>query len=124
MLNVKALLTKFLGRVGCDIASGTAGSALTRGFCTCVKDHSTNTVRLHFYFGANQNLATSTYLFTIPSGYRPTEEVSGVMMYTDASNVSGSYSCKLTTSGVITQNAGSTIRQGFGFFEYPLGGGN
>ena len=121
MLNVKALLNK---AVGCEYADATIGSALSRGFCRCVKDNSTNTVRVHFYFNATQNIGTSTYLFTIPSGFRPSAEVNGAMFYADQNNVGGAYTFKITTGGVITQNAGSTIRQGFGFAEYKLGGGN
>ena len=106
--------------MGYEFADGTIGSALSRGFCHCYKDKACNTVRVHFYFNATQNINTSTYLFTIPSGFRPTEEISGVMMYTDSNSSSGAYSFKITTGGIITQNAGSTIRQGFGFIEYPI----
>ena len=106
--------------MGYEVADATNGTALSRGFCRCYKDKACNTVRVHFYFNATQNISTSTYLFTIPSGFRPSAEATGAMFYMDSGNVSGAYTFKVTTAGILTQNAGSTIRQGFGFVEYPI----
>lgn len=121
MLNVKKMLTKIANSLGCEYADATPSSSIYRGHCKCIKDNASNTVRVHFYFNSNSNVSTSTTLFTIPTGYRPTEETNGSMFYSDANNVGGAYTFKINTSGVITQNAGSTIRQGWGYAEY-LGG--
>ena len=121
MLNVKKTLTKLLSSVGNEFAYGDINSALSRGFCHCFKDKASNTVRLHFYFNSNSNVNTSTTLFTIPSGFRPSSDTNGVMYYSDANNVGGAYTFKVSTAGILTQNAGSTIRQGFGFIEYVGG---
>lgn len=106
--------------LGYEYADGVINSALSRGFCHCYKDKSANTVRAHFYFNSNSNVGTSTTLFTIPSGFRPSSEVNGTMFYMDANNVGGAYTFKVSTAGILTQNAGSTIRQGFGYIEYPI----
>ena len=106
--------------MGYEFADGQIGTALSRGHCRCYKDNACSTVRVHFYFNANSNISTSTTLFTIPSGFRPLAEVTGSMFYQDANKVGGAYTFKITTAGVMTQNAGSTIRQGFGYVEYPI----
>lgn len=124
MLNIKKLLTKITNSIGSDSADATAGSALTRGFCRCIKDRASGTIRLYFYFVATQNLNTGTYLFTIPSGYRPSEEITGAIVTIDSSSRPDAGTCKITTGGVITQNVGSVIRQGFGVVEYKVGGGS
>ena len=106
--------------LGYEYADGVINSALSRGLCHCYKDKACNTVRVHFYFNATSNVGTSTTLFTIPSGFRPSAGATGTMFYMDANNLGGAYTFKISTAGIVTQNAGSTIRQGFGYVEYPI----
>lgn len=106
--------------LGYEYADGTLNPSISRGHCKIYKDNASQTIRLVFYFNATSNISTSTTIFTIPSGFRPSAEVSGSMFYSDANNVSGSYTFKITTSGALTQNAGTNIRQGFGVAEYPI----
>lgn len=119
------MFTGYVSELNTDLTSvrftGTNGSALSRGLCVGCYDKASKTVRISFYFNANTDLTTSTVLFTIPSEYRPSTGYASPMLFIGSSSSSlGVYTCHITTSGQIFQDAGSSIRSGIGYIEYPL----
>lgn len=67
----------------------------------------------------NVNIVSSTYLFEIPSGWRPTSDVQGncMVQFNESGGASG-YSVIVGTNGVVTESFGSTVRGGSFTFHY------
>lgn len=69
--------------------------------------------------GANA-FGTSTAMFTIPSAYRPSQNVMWAGMIKTSADVWGAYIGNITTSGTIVQSYTTTAIQATGTFEYQL----
>lgn len=122
MLNVKKTLTKLMGRTGCEYftLTGYAGfdEAFGYGFC----DKSTNTVRLYLYGKDSANLTSSIVLFTVPSAYRPPQNIAAPMVFaTDSTNGITNYAT-VYANGEVKQAISNYMRSFVAFCEYQLGG--
>lgn len=82
-------------------------------------DKSTDTVRLYMYGMDSVNIGTSVVLFTIPSKYKPPQNIGAPMVYSTAS-ASGVYYALIYTDGTVSQSASSSLRSFVAFGEYKL----
>ena len=99
--------------------TGTKGSAPSSGNCSGWFDPTTRTVRISFGFTATANVGFDDTLFTIPYGYRPSENISGACFLGTATGT-GAGTCLLTTAGIRQQRISAQARSGFGYLEYIL----
>ena len=82
-------------------------------------DKSTDTVRLYMYGADSANISTSTVLFTVPSAYRPPQNIGAPMMFATTAG-SGAHYATVSTNGEVKQTASSSLRQFLAFCEYQL----
>lgn len=103
--------------------TGTRGAGLTSGDCHGVYDKWTNTVRINFYGLKTSNGATNETLFTIPAGYRPSDNPGGGAVIGVMSGGTVQTSCGwayINSSGQIRQGATNYLRSICGTIEYSL----
>lgn len=116
--SLKALLAQIVGRLGGAYTTVSAQNGID-GFLRLFKDNSTNTVRGYGYFRRSTNIDSSTVIFTIPSGWRPSANW-WVPVIISATTGVVAYHSTIKTNGEYTQDVGSVIREGFTAFEYTL----
>ena len=114
MVKLKALLTKIVTSLTGSVAYGTVNSNITvsRAQCRVVKIG--NVVFVTVGMGnVTSSVNTNTILFTIPSGYRPSEEVT-IQGYIGTSE--GNFT--IATNGQIKQTLTSSVSNLFasGFY--------
>lgn len=119
MLNIKKLLNKMLGRFGNEMAYVEAQNGITGGL-RLFKDKGTNTVRCYGYFRRSTDIAVSTTIFAVPSGFRPTGNYAVPMFLSTSGNVNVGFYGVLTAQGVLTQSLGNSVREGFVSAEWSL----
>lgn len=103
--------------------TGTRGSGLTAGECHGTYDKWTKTVRLYLYGTKSSNGTTSEVLFTIPSGYRPSSNITGGAIVGSLSGgtiQTTAGSLYVNSNGQIKQGATNYLRSIFGTIEYSL----
>ena len=122
MLNVKKLLTKLLGRMGNEYFTLAGYSGFDNAVGYGFYDKAANTVRLYMYGSDSANIPAGT-VFTVPAGYRPSENIGAPMTFTTAS-AAGTHFLTVHADGTVTHNASSTLRSFQSFAEYKLGGGS
>lgn len=115
---IETLNNKFVSPV--TEFKATRNSSINRGDCWGLYNKQTNLVTLNFHFYHTADLTTSTTLFTVPSQYKPSSTKYGTLLFVNGGGTAGAYYCSINSSGIIVQNAGSTIRQGVGIIEYLL----
>ena len=120
MLDVKALLTKLLGRVGNEYFTLTGYAGVDESVGDGWYDKSTDTVRLYMYGRDSANIPNGT-VFTVPAGYRPSDNIGAPMTFQTAS-AAGTHFLTVHADGTVTQNASSSLRSFSAYCEYKLGG--
>lgn len=103
-------IERFLGT-----ASVTATSSLCVGYC----DKTKNTCRIYFHLRSSGAIATNQILFTIPEGYRPSDNYAGIATIW-TSEISFPYSVTISPDGKITQGATNSLIAIIGVIEYPI----
>ena len=121
LLNVKKTLTKLLNRVSTEYFTLTGYVGLDNAIGYGFYDKATDTVRLYMFGSDSANISTSTVLFTVPSAYRPPQNIGAPMMFSTTAG-SGAHYATVGTNGEVKQAASSTLRQFMAFCEYQLGG--
>lgn len=107
-------------RIAPTRVAGIIGSAPSSGNCAGWYDPMTGAVRLTFGFTATANVGIDDVLFTIPSGYRPKEALTGVCVIGTAAGTLGSGGVLVGTDGTIKQRITSQARSGYGSIEYYI----
>ena len=77
------------------------------------------TVRVDFYLRASANIPTSTAIFTLPSGYRPSVSYGGVAIVITSANDAVVGSCTINANGQILMPVLTSNGRGIsGHIEY------
>lgn len=122
MLNVKKTLTKLFSRIGVEEFNLTGYAGFDNAFGVGKYDKATDTVRLYMFGADSANISSSTTLFTVPEGYRPSGNVPAIaVMATDSSN-GIVYYLTVGADGTVKQNLTSYLRRVVAVCEYKLGG--
>lgn len=100
--------------------TATRASSATDGTFLGVCDIESGIVTIVFSIRFSSDAATSTALWTIPTEYRPKEQISyPVMVYNNTSTPIAYYGF-INTTGSMTQIATGTCRQAFGVATYKI----
>lgn len=116
MLSTKKLLYKIISAFGANVTYITASNGIEGGL-RLWRDRTSGTVRCYGYFRKSTDIAQSTTIFEIPSGYRPSENYA-VPMFLATSSSSTAYYGAVTPAGIMTQSLGNTIRAGIACGEW------
>lgn len=102
-----------------EMFTGTVGSGLQDGTLVGAYDPNTGLVTINFACRSTSNISMSATLFTIPTQYKPSAEVTVPMLvYTSSAHLG--YHGTLSTAGVLTQGGSNSARGVFGSVSYKI----
>ena len=116
MSRLGTILNALVNRTGVSSTEVTS----TYGTLYLFKDNSTKTVRAYGYARSGSNMTTSTILFTVPSGYRPSETKYFPIVGTTDTQYTAAYYGIVDSDGNVKQNLGGSAREVFIATEWEI----
>lgn len=104
---------------GARAFTGTRNSDIDTGNCNGFYDANSGLVRINLFAANPSNISIDTVLFTIPSTYRPSNNVTG-SGFIGLSSGTSQASITVYPDGTIKQRTTSSCRHLFGYIEYKL----